>query len=1042
MRVTAIALTALLAVVAVPADTAPGWTTVDYSAIVDRRQPTHSGEPIGILLDRLDGRPVPSGAQRPGDRLAHTLLDPWLEPYAFVMPDAVDSLGGRPGRPWIEVAGLWAEGESQPAWVELLRSRRYVLESDGGGRLRAFVPAAVEDLGATSRDAARRAWTDAWPVMRHAVAAERRRLPAGVGIEIVVHPFVHRPARTRFELGMDPWTVSIAEGVPGVSAAPLALDTWQAFLDSGLRLEGARLAQDGGVRLFGSPVDEVPRIAGRPTSLADLAVAYRAVFHGGMAEPYMSLDRGWIPSTSVVNYGGRLRDTGLGEVALRADVRFKTFSLGLDAARRVDDRERIREVLPGFRTHLERFAADPSTMAVRTQQTRLWFYPDRVDLTVSQQGDVLALRNVRLSAASERLDAAGAAASGEEPPWTAATVAAINRDYDALAGLYPELSELDQCVRLLSLFTWLRYARSLGLPVPDLDGFLAVELPEHYTPRRFPQLLTYNALPRPDGAGHVVVLDRLAVGDILERIDPSSGPEPMPARERFDRAVADLDTSDADHRALALELARVDPDGLDDISLDALAYRAERLTMHRMVLRGLPPEQRERLRAGVESGELVRAFSVAIGGLDLGMNAAIRRGTSRSTRLGTTAGPAPAVTTAAPPTSVTPSEPAGVVAVTPAGATMPGHGPDRSWTGGFSESMRRDDGTVVERVVHDPDGPAVRTREVRYPGTGGAPGFRRIEGGRRWDYGIVAGRGGMRAAPARGTRVTRVAAPAVAPLGGTAVMALGRRDPGSEAAVTALRVVMRLPDGRDLAARHDGASLRRVVGGPGAMVGASAVPGLVPAPDPLTGIARVVIPVHPERMLPPWRRPPGALAPEEDAIAVARGLRDWYRTTDPPGPAIAVGATVDAAARWEGAPTPDRKAVLVISGDGRHAGRDAGWNPARVVDRLPARKVPSLVVVASDEPPAILARRLRRLARDPRMEGRLLAVYALAGPVRADLPAGLLAEGLLAGVGIAEFSPVDGPVATRELAALGAALADTGRDTRVEDLPGSVLWYF
>ena len=44
----------------------------------------------------------------------------------------------------------------------------------------------------------------------------------------------------------------------------------------------------------------------------------------------MSLDRGRAPWISAVNYGGRLRDTTVGLVSLLSDVRFKTFSLGVD----------------------------------------------------------------------------------------------------------------------------------------------------------------------------------------------------------------------------------------------------------------------------------------------------------------------------------------------------------------------------------------------------------------------------------------------------------------------------------------------------------------------------------------------------------------------------------------------------------------------------------------------------------------------------------------------------------------------------------------
>ena len=125
--------------------------------------------------------------------------------------------------------------------------------------------------------------------------------------------------------------------------------------------------------------------------------------HGGLAEPAMSLDRGHSPWQSIVSYGGRLRDTSLGWVSLLCDVRFKTFSMGLGIEEGRDLRDEVRVEVPSFKTHIERFAADPLSATISAQQTRLWFYPDRVDLTVAPQGDVLAMRRVRLSAAAERL---------------------------------------------------------------------------------------------------------------------------------------------------------------------------------------------------------------------------------------------------------------------------------------------------------------------------------------------------------------------------------------------------------------------------------------------------------------------------------------------------------------------------------------------------------------------------------------------------------------------------------------------------------------
>ena len=66
-------------------------------------------------------------------------------------------------------------------------------------------------------------------------------------------------------------------------------------------------------------------------------------------------------------------------VSLLCDIRFKTFSLGLDIVTGEDMRASIRQRLPEFKSHMEHFADDPQSVQVTSQQKRLWFYPDRVE---------------------------------------------------------------------------------------------------------------------------------------------------------------------------------------------------------------------------------------------------------------------------------------------------------------------------------------------------------------------------------------------------------------------------------------------------------------------------------------------------------------------------------------------------------------------------------------------------------------------------------------------------------------------------------------
>ncbi|HEX5043276.1 MAG TPA: hypothetical protein VFV75_10245 [Candidatus Polarisedimenticolaceae bacterium] len=966
-RTLALAGVLAIALLAWAADPPGDWITVEYGALLDRRELTHSGEPVGMLLGRA------------GDARAEALLEPVLERYAFVLPDAFDSMGRF--APRAELGRLWPEGGKEPAWVELLRARRYVVESDGAGALRAFLPVPAGSVDASSAAAAEAAWKDAWPVLRHVVAAERRRRPSEIAVE--VYPYVHELSAARFRVGVAAWRTAVDE-TEGGTAPPLDLDAWTRFLSRGMTLAGARLAGPGEVRLLGDEGGSPPTLLGRPLALSDLAVAWRAVAHGGLAEPYMSLDRGASPWTTRVSYGGRLRDTALGLVSLRCDIRFKTFSLGLAPDGNGDLREQLRAAIPGFRTHLERFAADATASGTWSQQTRLWFYPDDVELGLSASGDALVIARARMTAASERQDVH----REEDPPWTRETVAAINRDYAVLAASLPELHDLDEVVRVLALATWLQQARADGLPVPDLDVLLDVELPSQPTPRTWPQILAVNGLPAAPGGGEVAVLGRGEVGRALQRLEPALGT--LPARLRLQRALGRLDPTRADHAALLRDVQALPADA-EAGTVDLLAWRAERLGMHALVLGTLSDDARTRL-----GGK--RLFSVGIGGLDLGMSRVLAKASRRGLDLRGARGgtPAPARTRApVPPPTASPSTQRF------AGA-MPPHGFPPLTTPCPAEFV---DGA---RILHFETPCALQ--EVRRREGERSLLFRFDRSGTTWT-----------------ARPLAAAPPVLAPPGsqpdGLAVLTLARRQQETASDTVAVRLQ---GGGQDRAADLPRRGLQRfLLGKELAPAGSATLPGLVPPPADLGQAAAWMV-------WTPDLEGPG-LPGEEDPIRLAEALRDAALP-------VVLGVGTEGPARWARAPLLGR-ALLLVPDDAFPGAaaplRDAvvqacGKAPRATV--LPERRLPDLVVLLSAEAPAVLAARAAALASDPRLAGRHLAVLSLAGHLPPALTADLLARGP-AGVAVS-LAGLDG------VRALAGAVGRLGRGTRAERLPGLGVWTY
>jgi hypothetical protein len=97
------------------------------------------------------------------------------------------------------------------------------------------------------------------------------------------------------------------------------------------------------------------------------------------------------------------------------------------------------------------------------------------------------------------------------------------------------------------------------------------------------------------------------------------------------------------------------------------------------------------------------------------------------------------------------------------------------------------------------------------------------------------------------------------------------------------------------------------------------------------------------------------------------------------------------------------------------------------------------IVIVTGEVPDVLADLLAQIAARPAMKNKLLAVWSLAGPLRADVPAWVLAGSEVAGLGVAESSVVDQRDVVGAIAAFQAGL-DGGK--RIEQLPGPFLWYF
>lgn len=474
------------------------WVSVSYADLVNPSEITQSGETISDVRGRM--------AQDPS---VYAQLQPFLEPWGSLLPDAQDMVQGPTAHPRRAVADAYAPGAARPAWVDLLRGGRHIVTYDGYDLATAFAPGRK----------AKEAYDAAFGVLRHPLGA----LQAYVGRPLRVEIYAYENDYASFELRLNTkghtFTATSFDPPPGKT--PVDLQALDAFFAAGNELVGARIDPSDGLVLVGGP-GERGALARHPPSVADLSVAYRAVFHAGHNDAYISLDPSPDPTRVRVNFGGVLEDTRLGSVVLQSDMRFKTLFSGLDPITHADLRGTTRLRVHHFMTVSERDLATTMSSKTGWEGTRFWFYPDTVEILTDLEGRTAYVEKARFTADAERSradfstrDEFEAFKSTRLSPSIRANIDNLNARYEDYAEAFPELRELTTVARLMGICSWLRDAHTSEV---DLDGLLAAELPAWSTPRDKPQLLSVSVLSYA-GTGAPSADEVLARTEV-RRIDP------------------------------------------------------------------------------------------------------------------------------------------------------------------------------------------------------------------------------------------------------------------------------------------------------------------------------------------------------------------------------------------------------------------------------------------------------------------------------------------------------------------------------------------
>ena len=321
--------------------------------------------------------------------------------------------------------------------------------------------------------------------------------PIGVGLKVEVFAYENDYQQATLRVLTAPYRFEATEFAalkPSVNLAGLA-----SFFDSGIVLDGAHVSRGDGLILYGR-ASRPQTLRGYPLSLSDLAVVYRAVFHAGDNEAFVSLDPHVDPTKVTVNFGGLLEDTRVGSVVLESDKRFKTITCGLDPNTYEDVRADAKTI-SGFMTGAERdIRFDPNKRVGEWVGTRFWYYPDSIKVESDLRYEYAFIANPHFAADAER--SREDYQSPEEfekkkraqlSPSIRDSIAHLNDNYDSYADVYHELKELSTVARLMGVCVWLQKA---GCDWLDLDSLLAVDVPSCATERERTQLIAATVAAR------------------------------------------------------------------------------------------------------------------------------------------------------------------------------------------------------------------------------------------------------------------------------------------------------------------------------------------------------------------------------------------------------------------------------------------------------------------------------------------------------------------------------------------------------------------
>jgi len=447
------------------------WITIEYQNLLDNSQIIRTGELLILAVQ---------------DPYLRGAVQPFVDNYSFLLPHVINMINGQDSIPQQTVIDNFPIGSRQPAWVAIFRGGRILITSDYSQLTRIFL------IGEDPKTA----YDKNYSIIRHCLTALLPDNDTEMAFEVYAYKNIYE--KSQLMLCLDAYKFNSSRFFAPFKIIPLDLEGLSDFFQNGGKLEGVKLDRKKGLILFAKE-SGTETLAGHKIELSDLAVAYRAVFHAGDNEAFISLDPHKDATKVTVNFGGFLEDTRMGYVVLQSDKRFKSISSGLDITKHNDIREFTRKYVPTFLSGYERnFCDGDESLKSEWIGTRLWFYPDSVEILSDPYFEHAVIVKPQFTADAERSrdDFLSLEEFNEKKDIllslsTRECIDHMNQNYEQYAEAFSEIKELTTVARLMGLCSWLKSAKCGWL---DLDSLLSVELSPFWTERENTKMLSVSYL--------------------------------------------------------------------------------------------------------------------------------------------------------------------------------------------------------------------------------------------------------------------------------------------------------------------------------------------------------------------------------------------------------------------------------------------------------------------------------------------------------------------------------------------------------------------